>query len=358
MAFYDEHARQLKRDLASEIPTEELRLLHQKRPLLHALVAIANVAALVLSGVAIAHFDRWYLWLPFAVVAGFAVFNFSVLLHEVVHRAVLTQSSERAYRILGLLYATPSGMAASQFTRWHLDHHANLGSNDDDPKRHHLSPKRNARWFKALYFTPALFPIYFRAAKRETSTYEPELQRRIAFERWATIVIQLVILAAIAYAGGWFLAWKLYIVPVFFIFPVAFALNRIGQHYDIDPEDPANWSTLMKGSWFWDAAYLFSNYHLEHHYFPGVPFYNLPRLQKLLMPFYEKRGIAAHGYAELVWQYLVLNRKPHTKWDELAGAARSSRRSNGTPAAAPLASATGRQSSDRRPRTGDGQHLE
>jgi fatty acid desaturase len=113
----------------------------------------------------------------------------------------------------------------------------------------------------------------------------------------------------------WFVAWKLYVVPIFFVFPIAFALNRLGQHYDIDPDDPAQWSTLMKGSWFWDAAYLFSNYHLEHHYFPGVPFYNLPRLQKLLMPFYAKRGMTAHGYGELVWNYLVLNRKPHTKWE-------------------------------------------
>ena len=105
MAYYDDHARQLKRDLAAEIPTEKLRRLHQKRPLLHALLALANVAALVLAGVAIVHFDRWYLWLPFAVVAGFAVFDFTVLLHEVVHRAVLAQSDDRAYRLLGLLYA-------------------------------------------------------------------------------------------------------------------------------------------------------------------------------------------------------------------------------------------------------------
>ena len=70
----------------------------------------------------------------------------------------------------------------------------------------------------------------------------------------------------------------------------------------------------MKGSWFWDLAYLFSNYHLEHHYFPGVPFYNLPRLQRLLRPFYEKRGILARGYGDLVWRYVVLNRKPHTDW--------------------------------------------
>jgi fatty acid desaturase len=315
MAYYSDHAQQLKRDLAREIPAEALRELHRKRPLLHALIAFANVAALVGSGVAIVQFDRWYLWLPFAVIAGFAVFDFTVLLHEVVHRAVLSVSSERIYRLLGLAYAMPSGISASQFTRWHLDHHAGLGSDEEDPKRHYLSPKRNARWFKLLYFTPALFPIYFRAAARETASYEPELRRRIARERLATVAFQLAILFAIALIGGWGIAWKLYIVPIFFVFPVAFALNRLGQHYDIDPADPAKWSTLIKSSWFWNPVFLYSNFHLEHHYFPGVPFYNLPRLQKLLMPFYEKRGIVPRSYGELVWRYLILNRKPHTNWE-------------------------------------------
>jgi fatty acid desaturase len=321
MTYWADHAQQLKRELAAELSSEDLRRLHAKRPWLHALVAFANFAALLLSGVAIVHFDRWYLWLPFAFIAGFAIFNCTVLLHEVVHRAVLTQSNERIYRILGLLYAIPSGISASQFTRWHLDHHAELGSYEGDPKRHYLSPKINARWLKFLYFTPALFPIYFRAAGLEGRSYEPEIQKRIARERIATILFQLAVVGAIAWMGGWWIAWKLYVVPVFFVFPIAFALNRVGQHYDIDPDDPAQWATLVKGSWFWDVAYLFSNYHLEHHYFPGVPFYNLPRLQKLLMPFYEKRGMMAHGYGDLAWRYLILNRKPHTKWEESAPAA-------------------------------------
>jgi beta-carotene hydroxylase len=312
--YYAEHAQQLKRDLAAEVPTEALRELHQKRPLLHGAIAFANVAVLVLAGIAIVHFDAWYFWLPFALVAGFAVFDFTVLLHEVVHRAVLPKSSEGAYRFLGLLYAVPSGISASQFTRWHLDHHAGLGSYEEDPKRHYLSPKRNERWFKLLYFTPVLFPIYFRAAAQETKSYEPELRTRIARERIATVLFQLSVLGAIALIGGWAIAFKLYIVPIFFVFPIAFALNRLGQHYDIDPEDPAKWSTLMKSSWFWNAAFLYSNFHLEHHYFPGVPFYNLPKLQRLLASFYEKRGMTAHSYGELVWNYIVLNRKPHTKW--------------------------------------------
>jgi beta-carotene hydroxylase len=312
--YYSEHAGQLKRDLASEIPAEALRELHRKRPLLHALIAFANFAAVVGAGVAIVQLEHWYFWLPCAFVAGFGVFNCTVLLHEVVHRAVINVANDRTYRFLGLLYAIPSGISSSQFTRWHLDHHAGLGSDSEDPKRHYLSPKRNARWFKLLYFTPGLFPIYFRAAAKEAADYEPELRKRIARERLGTIAFQLSVLGLIAWLGGWFVAWKLYVIPIFFVFPIAFALNRLGQHYDINPNDPANWSTLVKSSLFWNTAYLFSNFHLEHHYFPGVPFYNLPRLQKLLMPFYEKRGMTARGYGELVWRYLILNRKPHTDW--------------------------------------------
>jgi fatty acid desaturase len=321
MAWYADHAQDLKRDLAREIPVEVLRALHEKRPLLHALLAILNFGVLAGTVAAIVLLDRWYFWLPLAALAGLAVFNGTVLLHEVVHRAILRTASERGYTLLGLLYAIPSGISSSQFTRWHLDHHAELGSDTSDPKRHWLSPKRNARWLKILYFTPALFPIYFRAAANETATYEPRLRRRIALERMASIGFHLSVLALIVWLGGWMMAWKAWIVPVFFFFPIAFALNRLGQHYDIDPADPAKWSTLVKSSWFWNAAFLFSNLHLEHHYFPGVPFYNLPKLQKVLVPFYEKRGMVMRGYGELLWGWLVLNRPPHAMW---AGSSSSS----------------------------------
>ena len=83
---------------------------------------------------------------------------------------------------------------------------------------------------------------------------------------------------------------------MFFVFPIAFTLNRLGQHYDIDPGDPAKWGTLMRGHWFWDFAFLYSNYHLEHHYFPGVPFYRLPALQRALLPFYDRHGMRWQNY--------------------------------------------------------------
>lgn len=318
--YYLDHSRELRRELGTELPTEELRRLHQREPWKHALVFAGLVLALALGITGAVMLDSWFFWVPAAFVAGFAIFNFTVMLHEVVHHAVLRSPDSRAHRILELLYAIPSGISASQFTRWHLDHHANLGSDVEDPKRHHLSPKINARWLKLLYFTPALFFIYFRAARRETATYEPELQKKIAGERRITVLFHLSILASLWFFAGFDIAFRAYIVPVFLVFPIAFALNRLGQHYDIDPADTAKWATFLRSSRFWNVVYLCSNLHLEHHYFPSVPLYNLPRLQRLLLPFYEKRGIKARTYGGLFWGYIVLNRRPHSNWEGEAAA--------------------------------------
>ncbi|MDQ7007101.1 MAG: fatty acid desaturase [Acidobacteriota bacterium] len=305
---------ELRRRLSRAVPTDLLRALHEPRPWRHFLVLAWQVLLLVVGVTGALSFDRWYSWLPFSVVIGWTIFNFTVMLHEVVHDAVFRRRRSKGLVVLGWLYAFPSGISRSQFTRWHLDHHAGLGSVEADPKRHHLSPRRNARWFKLLYMTPALIPIYFRAAAREAATYPEDLRRRIAFERLVTVVGQLAILGAIlAFAGPW-IAFKVYLVPYLLVFPVAFTLNRLGQHYDIDPRDPAKWGTRMARSRLWDIAFLWSSYHLEHHYFPRVPFYNLRRLNVALEPFYEDIGHPAVTYRQLLWQWFVRNRRPHTDW--------------------------------------------
>ena len=86
--------------------------------------------------------------------------------------------------------------------------------------------------------------------------------------------------------------------PYFLVFPVAFTLNRLGQHYNIDPTHPLKWATLMKPSHFWDFLFVYSNYHLEHHYFPRVPFYNLRKVHMRLRPLYDRLGLKPHTYRE------------------------------------------------------------
>src|SRR5262245_50303114 len=239
----------------------------------------------------------------------------TTLLHEVVHNDVVPTRRLRPERVLGLVYAITSGISASQFTRWHLDHHDNLGSYEDDPKRHWLSPKRNARWFKLLYCTPVLMPLYFRAAASEARSYPESLRGTIQRERLATMVTQFSVMAALFVFGGWGPMIRVQLVPYFVVFPVAFTLNRLSQHYNIDPTHPLKWSTVMRPSRLWDFLFLYSNYHAEHHYFQNVPFYNLRKLHLRLRPLYGQLGIERHTYREIVWQWFVRNRPPHTDWD-------------------------------------------
>lgn len=289
-------------------------MLHRRRPWLHFLVLSRQLVFLAGGASGVLLFGRAWWWIPFAVLEGFILFDFTVMLHEVLHGLVFNGLCLRTSRFLELVYAFASGISPSQFTRWHLDHHAELGSVEGDPKRHHLSPKINRPWYKILYFTPALFFIYFRAAARESATYPESLRNKIAVERVIATICQLSLFMVIGSSAGWAAASRVYLVPVLLVFPLAFALNRLGQHYDIRPDDPAQWSTLMKTSWFWDMAFLWSNHHLEHHYFPGVPFYNLPRLRQLLDPYFQKKGMRPRGYVELLYHYLVLNKAPHTTW--------------------------------------------
>ena len=235
---YSQHAAALRTELGSALTREQMQAFHARTGARHLAIAARQFAILALATWGLIAITNPLVWIPLAFVQGFTVFNFTVLLHEVVHHTVFDRrrpapsarwagctpcraASPRASSRAGTSITTPSS-----------------GSDDDDPKRHHLSPKINARWFKLLYASPALFPIYFRAARKESATYPAELQRRIAFERKVSIAAHLTVLALIWTFAGAGAAPRAYIMPVFFIFPIAFTLNRLGQHYDIDPTTP------------------------------------------------------------------------------------------------------------------------
>lgn len=322
--FYRRHLGNFRQELRDTIPRDILRELHRRSAWKHFTIVARQgiLAGMAIGGIAV--FESGWVWLPCAVVLGFILFDCTVLLHEVIHNTVFEKSRPRLNAALGWLYATPSGVSRTQFTRWHLDHHEELGSSIADPKRAHLTPKIVKRWYKFLYMTPALFPIYFRAAAREVRTYPADLQRTIERERRITISIHLLIMIGLWMGAGGWMFFKMYAFPYFIVFPVAFTLNRVGQHYNINPQDIAQWTTLMKGNFFWDFVYLNSNYHLEHHYFPGVPFYNLPRLQKALWPLYERHGMAPQTYRQVLYGWFVENNVPHTDWRKPKPAAASS----------------------------------
>ena len=132
-------------------------------------------------------------------------------------------------------------------------------------------------------------------------------------------MLHLALVTSIVLAGGGWALFRVYVVPLAFTFPAAFVLNRLGQHYFIDTTDPAKWSTLVNGNRIWHFLFLWSNFHIEHHYYPRVPFYNLRRLNRHLRPFFRDNGLKNRTYTEILWGWYVLNRQAHTNWDESPG---------------------------------------
>ncbi|MEM9552625.1 MAG: fatty acid desaturase [Acidobacteriota bacterium] len=312
--YYYKHLGDLKRRLGVAIPRDELRDLHKVDARRHFLVAGRHVAVFFACA-ALLWQSRWpWIWPIAAMLQGFNCLGFLILVHEQVHKVIFAKSRPLLERILGLLYALPTGISISQFERWHIDHHNELGHDEHDPKRAHLSPKKNSRWLKMLYMTPALFVIYARASRKEAATYPEPVQSRIRGERIFTALVHLAVAGGIFAVGGGWVLLRVYIVPFFFCFPPAFVLNRLGQHYDIDPSDPAKWSTRVDGNRIWHTLFLWSNFHAEHHFYQRVPFYNLTDLNRKLHPFYRDNDIQSRTYREMMHGWMIENKQAHTDW--------------------------------------------
>lgn len=309
---YARHARGFYRELVSGLDRRTLGALHRRSATRHFFLAARQVALLCAIPALMWKFPTPWVWVPAIVLQGFIFFGFSVLLHEVVHKAVFATSRPRAGRALGLLYGGLGFLAPSQFSRWHLDHHRELGSASEDPKRAYLSPKHNRRWVKLMYFTPLLAPIYLRAAARAGVRYPQTVKRRIRRERLYLVVLHAGVFAALWSVSPW-LAIGAHAAPMALAYPIAFSLNRLGQHYVIDPSWPGAWTTLMRPNAVWNFLFLYSSYHLEHHCFPGVPCYRLPELQRALLPALTAHGHRAYGYGELLNLWLLRNHVPHSR---------------------------------------------
>jgi fatty acid desaturase len=308
---YYRHAGPLHAAVRQALPAALRRELHQKNAIRHFLLAGRSLVLLALVPPALLRCSAWpLLWLPLTLLAGFNFFGFTVLLHEVVHKSIFASERPRHMRLIGLLYGALGGLSPTQFSRWHMDHHDQLGHGQADPKRFYLSPRRNSRLLKLLYATPFLFFLYFRAAAQASRPYPAAIRRTIAWERLMVLSFHLGYAALLLHWGPALLV-RGWILPIFFVFPAAFTLNRLGQHYVIDPQRIECWTTRMVPHPLWNLLFLNSSYHLEHHLLPGVPCYRLPRLSRALAGFLDGSQVPVFHYGQLMRLWFVENVPPH-----------------------------------------------
>ncbi len=199
-----------------------------------------------------------------------------------------------------LFFAGPIGTSVKTYRRFHMTHHANLGSPKDlDRFAFNIGIKGKKKLL--LLFLRGLSCLDgFRIVTRKyldssyaniKKDYDPSLA--------VTAGWNLVILTTCILAGKWYLYFLLWVYPILGIAVTINSIRSIAEHQPdslrraASPNQTINSITRTTLPGFLEKWLMFQtnfNYHYEHHLYPTVPFTNLPRLHKHLVSegFYNK----------------------------------------------------------------------
>jgi len=215
------------------------------------------------------------------VIAAFGAFT---PMHDASHRSVSASRgvNEAVGRLSSLLLLAPFPAF-----RWvHLEHHKHTNEPDADPD--YWSGKGPGWMLPLRWLTQDLhyYVLYFEALDRRPHRERVEVLGSLALFYGAAIA-----LAAAGWLGPVVLLW---------LIPARIATAMLAFSFDYLPHRPHRITSkqdryrathILADRWL-TPLFLYQNYHLIHHLYPGVPFYRYARVWRA-----EERALIAKGAA-------------------------------------------------------------
>lgn len=259
------------------------------------LYAVGAVAGVMLAG----RFG-WFAAIPFWMLAGASLHGISLFTHEAVHG---TLSRNRiANAVLGAVCAWPVLQNYSAYRVLHLAHHADLGG-EHDPDHY----ENYTRWTWGVFTLNWMrlligYPVYITAIPILGWKHGTWKERGgIALETACCVALAVTVWKLVP--GMWLLhAW---LGPMVFINTMV-NIRGMSQHTLLEHKDDEILGTrsILTGP----VVRFFmcnENYHLEHHLYPGIPWYHLPGAHGMLEPELRRRGAPFIGsYSSFVAQFV------------------------------------------------------
>lgn len=281
------------------ISLEELRAAHRMRDGRSALDVLGALTSFLSVPAVYGLYPRWW---TASLLALWAIRNFNCaaqLVHESDHGTLLRDP--RLNRSLGNLFAYLLGYTRSGHRTAHMDHHLYLNT-DRDPDIIFSQPGASAGavlrgLLSDLFFVSAIKRLLqYSQSDRATFTVSPwrRLTPRyfvqMAVSMVPVVAVQLALIATYTVAGGPWAYLLLHVLPIMTLYPLQIRVRSIAEHgfeAGYEPRSlPEAWMTrtsrlnLLER---WIVAPFGQYLHYEHHVFPSIPNYNLPRVHRLLL---------------------------------------------------------------------------
>jgi fatty acid desaturase len=268
-------------------------------------VALVLHAWAVIAG-AIALYVAWpsVVTLVAAVlVIGARQLGLAVLMHEAAHWRLAVRPAVND-RLARWLCAYPVGLDLSRYRRRHHQHHRHTRQADDPD----LALAARAPVPARLFWRDVLLDLFgVTACRRLAGWLDPRDGLAASWSRWrGPLVVNLVLLGALALLGRWQLYVLLWLVPVATWYQVVTRIRDTAEHaLASEDDDPLRNTRTVDAGWLARAlvAPYWVNYHLEHHLFVFVPCWKLGRARALLVAKgHRPKMEMARSYAAVVRQ--------------------------------------------------------
>lgn len=253
--------------------------------------------ALNLSGT-----SNWALPVMGTLATVLALNAFILLMDDGMHGTLFANSfwNRWASVALGLTY----GMSFTAYQVVHLRHHHFLGSANDPDDYHNYAADRRMLW--AMHYLRLIVGpyLYLFMIPSLAFRYATAIERRQIIQEYIGLgLVYGLLFSTIALRS----LWLLWLMPLMITGHLT-AIRGLAQHGLTDSHDPFLASRSMRISPLMAFLMVNENYHLEHHFFPEIPSYQLARAHRLLWPRLP-RAVTGYSYAMFLLKFLVATLK-------------------------------------------------
>lgn len=286
------------------VPRDELRKLLTPSNL-RGWVALATTYAII----ALSFFIVWRWPSPLTILVSLILLGgrqlaLAILTHEAVHRSLFASRTINEW-VGRWLCAYPMGINIEGYRAEHLEHHKKTGSTEDPDRGlitpYPVSPRSMLRKcgrdlfgitaLKRVYFI-SLMGMGFLTYTLSTNTKKINQRGRSIVDIGRTAIRNLygtvvtnILLFALLFALNAPLLYLLWVGAYFSTFSLFLRIRSIAEHAGTpDPARALLNTRTTHASWIarLTVAPHRVNYHLEHHLFMQVPYFQLPALHRLL----------------------------------------------------------------------------